>query len=293
MNTKGHTLIELIIYLGLVSLVFTGSIVFLLELIQVKEKSLNMNFDNLASLYSLGRGNYLSTNANTAQEFTTDMALESFDFTDMSEGNTAHAKMSSSKLESSWEIQNPSLQARYLLVNLIFGSMTSSGKDLSGISLRNIKATSVEIDEIYLEWRDVSSEARVTEVQIGGSSVEWSGSEASPASLDINNFTIQPDQSVSIDFIRFNTQMGGGYLIMEIIMADGSSMRSELDLLEQEGEGGTAPPPCSLWCMEEDYAYGVCRSSSLWCWLYGEEYESEANSLCTGGSSADTCCCHD
>jgi hypothetical protein len=265
---------------------------FLWDLIHAKEKALTSNLNNFERLSTLGKGGYNATNTASLSEFATKMDLDPSEYTIFSADNSEHIKVETPKIISSWELQNPDLEARFLLINLIFAAMTNDAKYLSGISLRNIKNSPIEIDQINLEWEDAPANADVEEVEIDGDTV-WTGSEGSPASLDINNVTIEAQDTIPINYIRFDEEMAGGYLYMEIIMSDGSRVDSELELFEQEGEGGTAPPPCSEWCIVNGYEYGVCRASSFWCWIYGQEHESEADPLCTGGSSADTCCCED
>lgn len=48
---------------------------------------------------------------------------------------------------------------------------------------------------------------------------------------------------------------------------------------------------CFDYCQSLGYSSGICRRSRNWCLLYGETYESGGDQYCTGGPSADTCCC--
>lgn len=54
----------------------------------------------------------------------------------------------------------------------------------------------------------------------------------------------------------------------------------------------TSIPSCTIYCQTVgSYTLGICRENSQQCISNSETYESGGDSLCTGGTSADTCCC--
>lgn len=54
----------------------------------------------------------------------------------------------------------------------------------------------------------------------------------------------------------------------------------------------TAITDCSLYCQSVDsYIVGTCRENTVQCTHYGETYEAGGDIYCTGGPSANTCCC--
>ncbi len=55
------------------------------------------------------------------------------------------------------------------------------------------------------------------------------------------------------------------------------------------GGGGTTT--CSQYCLGLSYSGGTCRQNSQQCSNNSEVHESGGDILCTGGASADTCCC--
>ncbi len=217
------------------------------------------------------------------------MNLGTPDFTDMSSINSKNIKVHTLKLDSSWELENPDLQFRSLLVNLLYASMMSGGQELMGVGLRNIDNESIVIDKIELEWTNVPSGIEVTDVHIDGTEV-WHGSESSPASIDIDDVTFISEETLPLDLIRFNDDMAEAHLFIDFVMEDGSIARSELDLIEVEG---LEPAPCSAWCEENGYSYGVCRRNTEMCIDYNETHEPDADDLCTTGPNSDTCCCKD
>lgn len=54
----------------------------------------------------------------------------------------------------------------------------------------------------------------------------------------------------------------------------------------------TSISSCTIYCQSVgSYSLGICRANSQQCINNSETYESGGDSLCTGGSSEDTCCC--
>lgn len=57
--------------------------------------------------------------------------------------------------------------------------------------------------------------------------------------------------------------------------------------------GGAPPSSCANHCqsLPTGYTSGICRQNPQQCTSNGEVYEPNGDSFCTGGPSADTCCC--
>ncbi|MFH1451449.1 MAG: fibronectin type III domain-containing protein [bacterium] len=53
----------------------------------------------------------------------------------------------------------------------------------------------------------------------------------------------------------------------------------------------SVPQTCLQYCQSLAYSNGTCRSNSSRCNQFSEIYESVGDQFCTGGPSADTCCC--
>jgi len=48
---------------------------------------------------------------------------------------------------------------------------------------------------------------------------------------------------------------------------------------------------CQTHCQSLGYSDGICRPNQKQCSVNSETYEAEGDTYCTGGPSADTCCC--
>ena len=61
-----------------------------------------------------------------------------------------------------------------------------------------------------------------------------------------------------------------------------------------KNSGGAGAPPltsCSEYCVTVGYSVGTCRENLVQCGLNSEVYRPAGDQYCTGGPSADTCCC--
>lgn len=57
-------------------------------------------------------------------------------------------------------------------------------------------------------------------------------------------------------------------------------------------KNATSISSCTVYCQSiGSYSLGTCRQNSNQCTSNGETYESGGDVYCTGGASADTCCC--
>jgi prepilin-type N-terminal cleavage/methylation domain-containing protein len=290
-SKKGFTLIELLIYVSLVSLFLTGAIMFLWDTIYIKEKALRRNSEVYEALTAHGKANYWANYSNSAQDFINQLDFPNSIKEDKSTDNTINVKMKLKDSESAWELIQPDLEARSLLMNLCATSLTSTGEDLVGMEIRNTNEEEIIIDKIYLEWENTAETANVTEIQINGGDIEWSGAAPSESTIDIIDVILFPDTDVDVNYLRFDGDMSDGTLALAFIMQDKSKARGELDLMAQEGEGGTGATPCSQWCEDLEYSYGTCEQNAQQCISNGGTHEPGADELCTGGANADTCCC--
>jgi len=290
-NKKGFTLIELLIYIALTTFFLSGTIAFLWNIVYIKEKTIVQNAKIYKSLTIHGKANYIANYSSTTQDFMDNLNFTNVAKTDRSTNDSLNIKVELNDSESAWELPKPDLEGRSLLMDLTRASLTSTGDNLLNISIRNSKDTLIVVDKIYLEWHNISETPNVTEIQIDGGDIEWSGNEGSETTVDINNVELAPDTLVEIDYIKFDSDMGGGALTIKFIMQDGSRASGKFDLMTQEGVGGTGPTPCSNWCINQEYSYGTCEQNIQQCMSNNGTYAPEADSYCTGGESADTCCC--
>lgn len=58
-----------------------------------------------------------------------------------------------------------------------------------------------------------------------------------------------------------------------------------------EGNVSLSFTSCNEYCQNDGYGTGTCRASSGVCGLNDETYEEKGDVYCTGGVTADTCCC--
>jgi len=204
------------------------------------------------------------------------------------------------------ELEGQFSEARKLLVDLTGASLVG-GTSLEGITIQNSGAQNISIDKVYLSWTGTSGGEQVTGIQMGGGAVEWTGTSSSGSMIDITNFTILSGSgTLNIDYITFNSNMAGATLSLNFILADGSTLKSELTI----PSGGTPTPTstptptltpsptpttapantCNSVCITGGYSSGTCRKNAASC-TGGEVYYSPGDVYCTGGANADTCCC--
>ncbi len=288
---NGFTFIELLIYVALIALLMGGAIIFLWDVVYLKDSTMEQNNLTYNELYTLGKGIYVSSNKNEVQDFMDAMYSPDIILTDRSTEDSFNIKLENSEIRSAWELDRPNLESRYLLIDLTAASLTSTGESLVRTHLGNSKDEFITISEIYLEWFNVSENINATEIIVNGNTV-WSGSAPSGTTIDITDVVVPPDVTSELNRIDFDSNLHGGNIIMEMIMSDGSRVRGEFDLLTQSGEGGIAPTPCSEWCMERGYPYGLCKQNPSQCIQSGGEWGGEEGDVyCTGGPLEDTCCC--
>ncbi|HDQ88535.1 MAG TPA: hypothetical protein ENN92_00055, partial [candidate division WWE3 bacterium] len=183
---KGFTLIELILYIALVSAFLTGSIKFLWDVIYVREKTVENNTQTFNALNVLGKANYWATYSDNFPDFDNNLNLPNITKTNLSHNNSANVQVEilDTNIRGSWELEKPDLHSRSLLVDLTTASLVTVSHSLTGISLRNSGDSEIVLDRIYIEWNDISDATRVTEIQINEGPVEWTGSSPNESTID-------------------------------------------------------------------------------------------------------------
>lgn len=65
-----------------------------------------------------------------------------------------------------------------------------------------------------------------------------------------------------------------------------------LDTYLSDWSAGPTITSCATYCQSLSFTTGTCRQNTVQCLLHGETHQSGGDVYCTGGPSADTCCCH-
>lgn len=111
-------------------------------------------------------------------------------------------------------------QADSLLVDTTGANIGGGGdRNLRGITLENTGGSTITITSIDITW-DVAQ--NVQQVRISGSNL-WSGSESSPASLDITDHVMNSSDTDNINRFRFAGDMTGTTFDIDFNMGDGST----------------------------------------------------------------------
>ena len=211
------------------------------------------------------------------------------------------------QISQSVELNSQFNQARRLLLDLT-GLNLVGGTSLEGITIQNSADQDITIDRMYFSWTGTAGGEQVTGIQIGAGPVEWTGTSASGSTIDLTDFGLSAGGGVyNIDYITFDSSMEGATLNMNFILSDGSTLITNLTLLS----GGTPTPSpiatptptstpsptptpsansCNSICILNGYTSGICRKNAASC-TGGEVYYSPGDVYCTGGPTADTCCC--
>ena len=207
------------------------------------------------------------------------------------------------------ELKGQFSQSRRLLVDLTNLNLVS-GSTIEGIAIQNSGAIDIIIDKLLVSWSGTGGGENITEVQIGGGGVEWTGSQGSGTTVELNDFTLSPAAgSVDINNFTFDSDMSGANLEVHYMMGDQSRVITEFSLAAG-GTPTTTPtqtpsptltptptpsptpaPSCTTVCQSNGYSQGTCRASNQACINNGEVRVSAGNQYCTGGPTADTCCC--
>jgi len=211
---------------------------------------------------------------------------------------TSQQFIASNTITESIELNAEFNQARNLLVDFLSLTTTPNGREIEGIDLENTGDSDIIIDQVYIAWTNTVGGENVTNVQIELDPEEWSGSEASGSTLDIADYTIVAGSVAMVSHIIFDDKVWEGEFDLHFIMADGSIHKTYFTLPASTA-GGASPTPsptpsntCPDYCTAlPSYTAGACRANPSACTGLGETHESGGDTYCTGGPSADTCCC--
>jgi type II secretory pathway pseudopilin PulG len=364
-NQKGFTLIELILYVGLVSVFITVAMHFSWDVVYSREKSYQTQIVQQSARIAMQRISYevrrahdiasltdsqlilatqegqtiielvedviyISVNGADFFALTPNQVVASIIFTNFTGENndTKHVAVrltlvqsdspwsnqqaAEVTMEESSELRGRFNDARSLLIDLTNTSLNLN--NIEGISLQNISTDNLVIDKLYIEWSQAGEGANVTEIGFGGGGVNWTGSAPSGTTIDINDFTLIPDTSTSLDYISFDESLAGARVVIKFILSDGSSVKANLVLgTSSDPEPSPTPTPtpqdptstptntptptpissidsCASYCSSVGYSTGNCRRNANQCTSNGEVNESGGNSYCTAGNN-NTCCC--
>lgn len=229
-------------------------------------------------------------------------------------GNTTQG--SSTTLFVSAELNSQFNQARSVLIDTSAIQLVSS-TSVQGFTLENTGTNDITIDKLIASWTGTTGSENITDVQIGGGTVEWTGSQPTGSELDLTNYILTSGFGpVDVDYIDFDASVAGGLLELKFVFSDGSTNVSLLTLAASASTptptptpGGSSPTPtptpttaasptptvtvatCGQYCAANGYATGFCDKNAGACSNAGAVNLSGGNQYCTGGPQADTCCC--
>lgn len=356
---NGFTLIELILYVALVSVFATAAISFAWNVIYGREKSFNQQIVQQNARAAMLRISYeirrakdiqsisgsqivlndggavtttISQNGQSLQVTSNgigpynltsnQVVVTSLNFTNLTTttNDSKNIKVNFSlqqakpavstqtvaqtSLEETVELNSQFNQARQLLAN--YSSVVlAGGTSLQGVTLQNSDTTNIIIDKVIISWTGTPGGEQVTGVQIGGGTVEWTGSAGSGSTIDLTNYSLAAaDGAVAINYITFSSNISGATLSITYILGDGSKVKTQLVLPSGPTSTPTPtqtptptptptipPSSCNAVCISRGYSLGTCRKNAQDCSTRSEVYVSSGDVYCTGGANADTCCC--
>lgn len=337
---KAFTLVELLIYITLVSIFITGAITFTWDVIYGRERSLQKEVIDLNMRSAMARIGYELRNAKTVDSFSSnsldlenndgtitnislvngkiqispsgagpydltsnqvkvsDLTFKDYSSTDQNSKNIQFSVTmqplnllpgqkndTSTTLTQSIEFNSQFNLARQILIDLSGATFTGS-YSLTNAKLRNTGAQDILIDKLIISWTNPSPSQQLTEVQIAGGDVEWSGSAPSGQEIDITDFLLPAYSSQTpINHLQFNSDLSNELVFMTFVLSDGSSTTGVIDL---GGSGSSGS--CYNYCSSLNYSAGTCRRRPSLCTDNSETYESGGDQFCTINPD-DTCCC--
>ena len=346
--SAGFTLVELIVYIALVTIFMTSAVLFAWDIIYGREKStrqgevqqnaraamdrIGYEIDRAETLGSIsssqlilqGSGGlttieldgarlsispngvgpyYLTSNQvvvstlEFSQQSTIDSDSESIGVRLVVEHAGVQLKGEltvSTELTSTFELKGDFNEGRRLLIDTSAATLVG-GSSLQGLRVENISGADIILDKALVSWTGLSGSENVTVFQIGAGAIEWTGLASSGSVIELDDFVLVSAGEYVIDFIDFDSDMTGGTAFLELIAGDGSGAKA-LFALSSSGpvpSPSPSPPPssCESVCIGLGYTSGICRGNNGQCNQNGETGESSGNQYCTGGPSADTCCC--
>ncbi len=361
-HVSGFTLVELIVYISLITLFLTGAILFSWDVIYGREKSFRTQVVQQSARIAMAKIAYAITEAKAVQSISTNQLIlinysgpntvvdlttgkiqidsgsgpidltsnqvivTDLIFTNLSDPTTDSKNVkvkivmiqagvgikgelsATTTVEQAIQLKGQYNQSRQLLIDTSARSLVG-GTSLQGITIQNVEAPSITVDRLYADWTGVPVGKQLTQVQIGGGTLEWTGTSASGSTVDLTNFVInQADGIISSNIFTFNSDMTGAELNLRFIALDGSSTRAKVYLTGLAPTPTPTPTPtstptpfptptpppatsCNMVCTNLGKLTGTCRKNAAACTTNGETYTSAGDQFCTGGPNADTCCC--
>lgn len=338
MKNKGFTLIELIIYVALISIFITGAVTFALNVIAGRQKSTNQTIITSEAQTLLSRINYeisiaqklnslsstqiiledaggnltiieLSGSTINFTQNTTTLPLSSnqievtnLSFTNLSSANTANIQTNIAlqkndqqiSLTTSAQLNAQYNQARQILIDLTSLTFSPSGRIVSDITLQNYGTDTLILDQITIFWNPDTGQ-NLTQVQLDSGTPEYTSSASSGSIVEIVDFIINSGSSTDLQ-LSFDSNMQNSTIYLELIFSDASVHKAEFTLgsaspISPTPTSTTTPNTCASYCVSLGYNDGICRQNANQCTSNGQTHQAGGNSYCTGGPSADTCCC--
>jgi hypothetical protein len=232
--------------------------------------------------------------------------------------------IASSTFDQSVELNSQFNQSRSLIADGTGVSLSNADKTINGVTLQNSGNSAIVIDKMIVSWVGGIA-TNLTSVSIGGSNV-WSGTATTGQTIDITNTSLASASPASVlDFLVFNNPISGSIIDVTFMMTDSSTSTLEIyfpiptptptvtltpvpvatntptptitltPTLTPTRTPTPTPTPanCAQYCQTHGaYTTGTCRANVTQCTSNGETNLAGGNFLCTGGPSADTCCCH-
>jgi hypothetical protein len=112
-------------------------------------------------------------------------------------------------------------QASALVVNATASALTSSSRNLTGITLQNTSGSSITIDCMIVTWS--GSTRTMQDIIINGVTVWNVGTSTTPANVDITNTAISASSTLPLTRVRWNSSMAGRTITLRFVMLDGST----------------------------------------------------------------------
>lgn len=337
-SEKGFTLVELILYIALVSTFMVAAIYFAWDIIYGREKAFQQQIVDQSARIAMARIAYDINRSDSVQNLgaseiilntptgTTRIGLngqvieifyggggpynlssnqvivnnlEFFDDSD-SENNSKSIRATASfeqaagpsgqttaktTISQSIELSSQFNQARALMTDMSLTDL-SGDTQVVGTTIQNTSDTDVVFDKLGIEWSGTAGGENLTEVQIGGGAIEYSGLTSSGNLVELSDYTLTASSTVSIDNFTFDSDMNEAQIDYYFLMADGSISNSKIFSI-----GIDPVQSCAAVCSGLGYSVGTCRRNASVCTQNGETHESTGDQFCTGGSQSDTCCC--
>ena len=263
---SGFTLVELLIYISLVSIFVSGAISFMLNVLSTREKVYQQQTVEQNARAAIARIAYEIRRANNIQGISSDELTLNNESSNtiislisgriqITTGGTGPYYLTSTNKNSknilvsvtasnipsfygtrykalitsnqSTEINGQFNAARMLLMNASGALLSNDNRQITNTTLQNSGSTDITISNITISWTGGVAASRLTSVTINGSNA-WTGSAASGTAIPINNGIIRASNpAVSIIF-NFNNSMAGAVFNIIYTMTDSSTKNTTI-----------------------------------------------------------------